>query len=131
MLDPLQVSFAKVVKSTQYFVYIRVCLVHWFVKSLTGLASDFLNRYFLISKYHTSLIIAVLLEVVKSGSVLLMFQYCVNFFLFLFLRQDLVFPRLASNFLLAEEDLELLIPLPKPTSRVLGLRVCVYMAPFL
>lgn len=96
-----------------------------------GLASDFLNRYFLISKYHTSLIIAVLLEVVKSGSVLLMFQYCVNFFLFLFLRQDLVFPRLASNFLLAEEDLELLIPLPKPTSRVLGLRVCVYMAPFL
>lgn len=35
MLYPLQVSFAKVVKSTQYFVYIRVCLVHWFVKSLT------------------------------------------------------------------------------------------------
>lgn len=33
-----------------------------------------------------------------------------------------MFPRLASNFLLAEEDLELLIPLPKPTSRVLGLR---------
>lgn len=82
-------------------------------------------------KYCTTLIIAVSLEVLKSGSVLLlMLQYCVNFFLSLFfLRQDLVFPRLASNFLLAEEDLELLIPLPKPNSRVLGLRVCDYMPP--
>ena len=73
-------------------------------------------------KYCTTLIIAVLSGVLKSGSVLLMLQYRVNFFLFLFLRQDLGFPKLASNFLLAEEDLELLIPLPKPTSRVLGLR---------
>lgn len=49
-----------------------------------------------------------------------MLWYCVNVFFYL-LRQDHVFPRLASIFLLAEEDFELLIPIPKPTSRVLRL----------
>lgn len=52
-----------------------------------------------------------------------MLQHFVNFFFFL--RQDLVFPRLASNFILAEDDAELLILLPKPTSTVQRLRVCV------
>lgn len=38
-----------------------------------------------------------------------------------------MFPRLASNFILAEGDLELVILLPRPTSAVLGFRVCAYM----
>lgn len=46
---------------------------------------------------------------------------------FSFLRLALVFPRLASNFILAKDDPELQILLPKPTSTVLRLRVCVRM----
>lgn len=60
----------------------RVCFTglsnHYF-----GFSSDFLSCY-LFLKYCTTSIIEVLLEVLKSGSVLLMLQYCVNFFLFLF-----------------------------------------------